>query len=473
MPLAGSERTLVVYGGGTWLLMHHREIMDPALLIGSKDVVIEAKFERELQMGERLRVRLPMHPTWQVEGPGELWNTHLDGDNVWMFGSLAFSGTGQPVLTVRAVESATSDTQRIASHLEGIAVEDWAARLKAAAWVRDQHQNQPNKEFWFNRADQMISQVVDDAAAKAGEHKNFVLLNEAITWTVDLLKDPVRAGRLASAPWIAEAGGPPLDELNRRLRRLDLEVYHNQWLPRPVALTMEFDDRFASLGWRDAEGYYKLGRWTDINAEILPRAKDRAWRCYQAGYRADPTHPGILKELGLRSMAGGTAVADKANADWVHAATGILVPAPQGWRKGERIKGEITWVDPKSETAYIAASVVALPASGDFNGAWDNVVGPIRDLTEYAELGVDDISSALGKARRLRYRFKEGRSLRLAEILLVSNPTIGQAVRLDAAYVEEEQERIRGAVMMTFDRIVIPEVVPVSPDGNSGKQPKH
>lgn len=465
MPLAGSERTLVMYRGGSWLLMRHQEMMDPALLIGSKEVVVEGKFERELQNGDRLRVRLPMHPTWQVEGSSELWSTHLDGDNLWLFGRLTFTGTGQPVLAVQAVESATSDAQLIANRLVGVLADDWDGRLKAAAWVRDQHLVQPNKEFWFNRADQLISQVIDDAAAKAAERKSLPIINDAITWTVDLLKDPVRAGRLASAPWIAAASGPALDDLKRRLRRLDLEIYHNQWLPRSVALSLEFDDRFAALGWRDAEGYYKLGRWTDINGESLPRAKDRAWRCYQAGYRADPSHPGILNELGLRATASGTAVADKATADWVHESTGIFVPAPQGWRKGERIKGEITWVDPKSETAYIAASAVAVPASGEFDGVWENAVGPIRDLTEFADLGVEDLPFAQGKARRLRYRYKEGRSIRLAEILLASNPTAGQAVRLDAAYVEEEQERIRAMVVATFDRVVIPEVAPVNGGG--------
>lgn len=458
--IAGEERTMVVHGGGTWLLLVPQDAGKTALLTGRKEVVLESKCLRDRTDAGRLYVNLGSFPGWTGEGPASLWSTSLEMDNLYVYGVLESAEGTSPHLTVSRIEPAPSDAQTIAEHMAPIDASDWAARIKASEWVRSRASIQPNQEFWLSAADGVISQVVDDACAKAALTSDLVLLDQAVTWCVDLLHDVPRGGRIASAPWVRNATGPTADNLARRLRRLGLEPYREMWRPRSESLALEFEDRFQAIGWRDAEAFYRLGRWADVNGEFLPQAKDRSYRCYQAGLKADPSHAGIRNELGL-PVDGKTdaTTASAVTGDYLHHATGIHVPMPEGWKRGDRIEGDVTWIDPSSETAYLTVSVIRTPEQGDFEPLWATQTGSLQSKEGFETISTEDPAFAHGTARLMRYRVKEGAYTRQAEILLAINPQSHTGVRLTASFADEEAASVHRLLMIAFERMNIPNQV--------------
>ena len=460
LPIAGDERTMVVHDSSTWLLIQPADIGNIPLLTGRKEVVLETKCARELQDGNRVRMSLGSYPGWIAEGPSEVWATAIDIDNLYLYGILESRDGETPRLTVTHVEPAPSDAQVIAKHLKDIATRDWNARLKAAEWVRSQSTHQPNKEFWLSSSDGVIGQVIDDAALAAGETRDLLLLDQAITWSVEMLHDIPRAGRIASAPWIKSTPGATADALSRRLRRLGLEMYRDLWRPRAEALTLEFEDRFLAIGWKDADAFYRLGRWADTNGEFLPQAKDRTYRCYQAGFKADPNHQGIRNELGLPNTVHGDGTRVEESGDFIHHATGVTVPIPQGWKRGDRLAGDITWIDPTSETAYISASIINTPDSDILDATWATVTAPLTAREGFSMVNQEDLNFAQGGARRMHYRFKEGKYIRQGEVLLAVHAGAHLGVRLDASFADEEADNVRRLMMIAFGRMVIPDQAP-------------
>lgn len=323
MPIAGREQPFVIYQDTSWMRIDRRDLLSGQALAGRKDVVIEAKVERQGEHG----LRLPGLEAIEVTGDPGLWRTVVDGDNLFLFGRLVADAGGRPRLQVAAIETAPSDRQHIQRQLAAVPALDWEQRLKTVAWIRDQAAVQPNKEFWLNAADAELGQVITAAATEAENRHDIALLNRVVGWCVDLARDPTRAGGICSRPWLQDEIGPAAQELRRRLRRLGLELYQDRWIPRPEALSAEFDSRFTALSWQDAEGFFRLGRWADINAEFLPKAKERAYRCYQAGLRANPDHRGILNALGL---AASTARQDTSQATQQQPGNGDPSAAPPG-----------------------------------------------------------------------------------------------------------------------------------------------
>lgn len=462
MSIGGQERTMVAYLGGNYLLLKPIDALDKKLLLGTKDIVTTAKFERDGVTGSRQRLRLSSFTAIVADGPSSLFATRLEGDNLYLFGTLTVTETGKGRFEVRAVEPAPSDAQIIAAQLEGIPATDFAARLKAAAAIHDQATTQPNKEFWLAASDNVVLAVIDEATAAAEKTKNVALANQAITWAIDILHDPTKAGRVGSSPWIRNGSTPGTEEILRRLRHLGLELYKDQWYPRSEALSLEFEDRFAAIQWKDADAYYRLGRWSDVNGESLPRSKDRSYRCYQAGYRANPNHQGIRNELGLPNTVRGDGTQIAASADFQDGGSGTLIPAPRGWKRGDRIEGDITWIDPDSETAYLSASVVATPPNASLDTLWATTVASLNAKAEFSALELEEPTFPQGLARRMRYQFREGKYLRQHEILIALNPQARIAVRLDAGFAEEEQFNVHQILISTFDRLVIPNVTPAA-----------
>ena len=460
MQISGQERTFASYHGGSYLVLSPADAANHALLLGRKDVVLTAKFERDGVTGTRQRVRLSGFPEVVAEGDTQLFAARLEGDNLYFFGTLTMLDEGKGRLEIAMVEAAPSDAQIIERQLAHIAPSDYAGRIKAAGAVRDRAQSQPNKEFWLSAADNVVAQAIDDAAAAAEKAKDPALVNQAITWAIDALKDPTKAGRIASAAWLRAPGQAGADELAKRMRRLGLEMYKDQWRPRIEALSMEYEDRFAAINWKDADSYYRLGRWADLNGEFLPRARDRSYRCYQAGYRANPNHQGIRNELGLPNSVRGDGTQATVTADYQHSVTGALVPAPQGWKRGDRIEGDITWIDPSSETTYIAASVIETPDSMTMDNLWSGVISSLRVKPEFQIIEEEEPLFPQGIAKRLRFTFRDGRYVRSHETILAFNTQAHAAVRLDAGFADEEAATVHAAVLSTFDRLVIPNTRP-------------
>jgi len=458
MAINGQDRLFASYHGGNFMVLAPADASNRTLLLGEKDVVIAAKFERDGVTGSRQRVRLSSFPDAVAEGDSGLFAARLEGDNLFFFGALMTPASGKGRFDIVAVESAPSDAQIIANQLSGIPAIDYAARLKAASLIREHAATQPNKEFWLSSSDNVIAQVIDDATAAAAKTQDAALLNQAITWSLDILHDTTKACRVASAGWLK--GTPHADEIAKRLRHLGMDLYKDQWQPRAEALSKEFEDRFADISWKDADLFYRLGRWADLHGEYLPRAKDRSYRCYQAGYRANPNHQGIRNELGLPNMVKGDGTQTQISADFQHATTGTLVPAPRGWKRGDRVEGDITWVDPQSETAYISASVIETPDNANMDLLWQNLEGSLRARPEFAIVEQDEPTFPQGLARRIRFTFREGRYARQHELIMALNPAARVAVRLDAGFADDEQVALHQVLLSTFDRLVIPNQRP-------------
>lgn len=466
MTLKGKERTYVVYQDNSYLLAQPEDLNDPGFL-NHKDVVVAAKLGR-IANGMVTFYNLPKV---QSTGPAELWRTRIDGDNLYVFGRFTVTD-GVQRFAITAVETAPSDQQIIDKKLAGIPAENFDARLAAAAWARDMGVVQGNREFWLVAADNIISQVIDDAVAKAEAAKDVNLILKAMGWCQDLLRDIPRAARIGSAAWIRQVGGSGAEDVAKYMRRWDLEFYGGQWRPRGDALSQEYQDRFAATGWRDAEGYYKLGRWADANAEVLPRARELSYRAYQAGFRANPNHNGIRRELGMEPAKDGAGSDTQPN-EFKDTLSGIAIPTPPGWNRTDPIGGDATWIDPTSDTAYITAKILRnLPSLTDFGGIWASQLGAVQGKTDFTSLGDEKLAYAKGQARLLRYSYREGRYQRTAALIVAVNPAGNSALRLDANGADTEAEAVLKQLRELFGQTIIPDAsaLPGTPAGD-GKKP--
>jgi hypothetical protein len=466
MTLKGKERTYVVYRENSYLLTNPDDLTDPNFL-HDKDVVIAAKLGRIAQGN----VTFYTMPKVICSGPTELWRTRIDGDNLYVFGHFTILN-GVQSLSLVAAESAPSDQQIIDQKMALIATDNIEARLAAATWARETANVQGNREFWLVAADNIISQVVDDAVAKAAVSKDIALILQAMGWCQDLLRDIPRAARIGSAPWIRQVGGAGAEDVAKCMRRWDLEFYGDQWRPRSDALGQEYQDRFAAIGWRDAEGYYKLGRWAEANAEVLPRARELSFRAYQAGFRADSTHNGIRRELGedVTNSAG----SDKALGEFKDSLTGIAIPIPPSWNRSDPINNsDATWIDPASDTAYITAKILRnLPNVNDFNSVWTSQLTSLQAKSEFIGVPEEKLTFPNGQARLLRYSYREGRYLRVAAMIMAINPAGTAALRLDANGTDTEGESVLKQLTAQFAQISIPSATAI-PNAAPPTEPKN
>ena len=455
MTLKGKERTYVVYRENSYLLTNPDDLTDPSFL-HDKDVVVAAKLGRITQGS----VTFYNMPKVVCTGPTELWRTRIDGDNLFVFGHFTIVN-GVHALSLIAAESAPSDQQIIDQKMALIPTDNFEARLAAATWARENGNIQGNREFWLVAADNIISQVIDDVAAKAAISKDITLILKAMGWCQDLLGDIPRAARVGSAPWIRNVGGAGAEEVSKCMHRWDLEFYVDQWRPRSDVLGQTYQSRFTAMGWRDAEGYYKLGRWAEANAEVLPRARELSYRAYQAGFRADPDHNGIRRELGMEPTNG--TGSEKAQGEFKDSLTGISIPIPPSWNRSDPINySDATWIDPTSDTAYITAKILrSVPNVNDFSSIWSSQLTSLQAKNDFISVPEEKLTFADGQARMLRYSYREGRYLRVAAMILVVNPASTAVLRLDANGADTEGETVLKQLKAQFGQISIPAAVAV------------
>jgi hypothetical protein len=468
MQLQGKDRTYVVYQGNSYLLTSPADITDPTFL-HNKDVVIAAKLGRV----DNGKVTFYNMPKVNSFGPMELWRTRIDGDNLYVFGHFTVIN-GNASFTITAAESAPSDQQIIDQKMAGIPVANLDERLEAAAWAREMGAVHGNREFWLVAADNIISAVVNDGVAQAEQAKDINQLLKAMSWCQDLLRDIPRAARIGSAPWIRQVGGPGAEEVAKYMRRWDLEFYAGQWRPRGDALTQEYQDRFAAIGWRDAEGYYKLGRWADANAEVLPRARELSYRAYQSGFRANSNHNAIRRELGMEPVNGNNPGA--AQGELRDTLSGIIIPIPPNWDRTDPINGDATWIDPTSDTAYITAKILRnLETLGAFNAIWASQLTQVQLKSEFKSIKEEALTFPNGQARIVTYSYREGRYQRHAAMIVVVNPKGKAALRLDANGADTEAEAVSKQLNALFGQIVLPDAnaisAPETPAANSAATP--
>ncbi len=471
MAIRDQERTFVRYRDDAWLQVPIGELSDSGF-IANKDVVFTAKL-RTPPLGEDVsRVRL-YGVNLPLVSAASAWAARVEGDNLYVFAKVEAAPDRSLQVRVVAAEPAPSDHAIIEARLTGIAKDDWQGRLAVANWVREQAHQSVARDAWLAAGDDLVVAVIDDAGAAASTGKDAALLEQAVGWCFNLLNDPGRAARVASVDWLT---GTVAQKIERRLRSAGFALYGGKWRPLAEAMSQEFEDRFAAIDWRDAEAYYQLGRWTDTNAENLPRAKDCAWRAYQTGLRANPRHNGIRRELGLPAESGpsSTQLAKGSGNDFVDPASGVVVAIPENWKRNDVLGGNAGFVDPGSETASIMVTLIPLPSETAFDVVWLRQVEALTTRENYRESGSLEMSFSGGAGRRLSYAWREGGQERIAEMALAYNPRAKVAVRLDARFESEEAERVREQLSVLFGRMIIPnpaEPVSEPPAGGPPQSP--
>ncbi|MFM2092289.1 MAG: hypothetical protein RLZZ127_2778 [Planctomycetota bacterium] len=424
MEVKGKDCRFVVHKGSSWL-----EVTLPEAAAGdlATDIMLPAKIR-----GTPARAgRATIYGLEQVElvGAADLWSGFLEDDNIYL---LASAEPGPPYrLRVRAVLPAPGDREVITARLAQAQAGDWDARLAACRWIRTTAAVQGNRDFWLNQADIATLQLVREAAEAAARAGDGALLERAVGWCFEDLRDPGRAAETASAPWLA---GPAAERIGQRMRGLGFALYRDRWYPRAEALTREFDDRWAAIAPDDAEGYYRLGRWADSQAEVLPRSKDYSFRCFQAGYRADPDHTGLRRELGLAPVAAGSrrpgaaVAAETRPGAWDP--SGLRVPAPNDW-SSVTVGSATTF----TSALHPGAAITVTFASSDpgLDGAMARIRADSDGLPGLQVLEEGAFPFALGEARRLRYSTTAGDGVVIAQTVLLRIEGAAPLVRLQIA----------------------------------------
>ncbi len=437
----GKDRQFVAFQQSTFILVAAEELAGG---IGDgQEVALTGKL-RKLAGG---RFGLYRVDNLLIETVGEALAGKLDGDNLHLLGTIAAGPHGR-IMAVRHAAIAPSDAQLLQERLAGIGDTDWDRRLGVVSWCRDQARVVGNADFWSATADSLLTAVVEDLGRKAAERKDVALVVRALDLALNQLRDQGLAARICSPLWIREHGGSQAEVIARRLRGLGFSLYKETWLPRAQALEREYEDRFAALAWKDAEGFYRLGRWADENAELLPRSRERSWRCYQAGYSADPSHEGIARELGVQARSGGTVAATGPSApaaDFIDLESGLRVAAPSGWKRGPAIAGATTWNDPSSETASLSVRVIRPPV--DAAAQWNVLTEEARARPGFVELASSEDEQGGRMVRALRSSWSEGEQQRFSAILLI---TLGgddaPAAILDGRGLPAEQTSLDAAL---------------------------
>lgn len=442
----GKDRSFVAFKGRTFILVAADELGSG--LGDGQDVALTGKL-RKLPGG---RLGLYRVDNLVIEATGEALAGKLDGDNLYLLGNISAQGQAR-TMTVQHTAIAPSDALLLQERLTGIADDDWERRLGVVNWCRDQARSAGNADFWSATADSLLTAVVEDLVKKSAERKDLALSVRALDLALNLLRDQGLAARVCSPAWIREHGGPQAEVLARRMRGLGYSLYKEQWLPRTQALEREYEDRFTTLAWKDADGFYKLGRWADENAELLPRSRERSWRCYQAGFSADPSHEGIARELGVQpqnnTATSTTAPQGAPAADFIDLETGLRVAAPGGWRRGQPVGGATTWNDPASETAYLSVRVVRPPV--DQAAQWLVLIEEARARPGYVELGLSEEEQGGRLVRALRSTWVEGEQQRFSAVIFVTLGEQAPAAILEARGLPAEQGSLDAALAGCID----------------------
>jgi hypothetical protein len=448
MILQDQDRTFVVYEKITYLMLIPEDSSNNAFLAG-KDVLLAGKFERS----DHENAFFYHYDTLPLIGQAEYWNTRLDGDNLFVFGRI--SGSGNLVLKSKTILDAPSDGSLIERRLKSLEAKDYPGRMQVAIWAHAQAETQGNREFWLQASDTISTAVVKDALATLDKNHDAALLRQAFDWSLTFIDDKKIAADIASLAWIGDAGDVA-EYTAKAMRKLDYTVYNGRWLPHVVAVQTEFNQRFDAIKWKDADGYYKLGRWVESQSDVLPNSRELEHRCYQAGFRADEKHNGIRHKLGMPRAAGASSVEIGTAERYQNTATGISVAAPEGWASSNPIEGgDVTWVDPSSETAYI--SVRILPKA-DQQGSFDEIFGNRRNALQ-AKSGftmIDEVAVpfAAGQGRRIHYSTVEGRFIRLAEMTILMQAPV--AIIIHASYADTEAASVQKAVDAVCASVVPP-----------------
>lgn len=455
MPLRNQERTFVRWNNDPWLIITTADCNDPTFLAG-KEATIIGKLLR-YNGSQAWFYNLPMV---EVLGKPELWKTHIDGDNIYLFGH--FVKDAELRFNVIAAESAPSDKVVIATRVNAVKSSDWDGRLAVADWVRAQANEQGNREYWLTSADTIVIDVIESILSAAAPKADLTLIMRAINLSSTQLHDAARVAEIASLPWVRKAHGNN-ENIALRLHQMGYTLVAGRWLPQSEATNAEFEARFNALIWNDADGFYRLGLWCDANADLLPHARELSYRCFQSGFSADSRHNGIRRELGMEAISE-KATPTSLQGDFTDSSSEVVVKGPEGWKRTAPINGDATWIDSKSETSYISARVIhGELASGIFTVLWADQISIIQARTEFKSEEEVDVPFTGGQARHIRFSYKEGAFVRFSDLVVIHRPGAAGAIRLESSYAETEQDDVRKNLLNMISKATIPIPEPVKP----------
>lgn len=472
MPLAGTERTFVDYGSSPWLLITTADLARPDFM-HRKDVALPVKFSRQSAQGPVF-----FHLNLKVKGGTELWSRAVEGDNFFLLGTL-LRNENALVMTLSQVVPAPSDAEVISARLEQVPADDFPGRLAVAAWCQDSAVREGNTQFWNDTARSIAQNVARDAATKAAKDKNPALLLQAMDWAIDKARDPRLAADLGGAEWVIGKDATTTRAVTERMQKLGFRYHEVKgderkgWFPVAESLGREFEIRFQAIDWRDARSYFELGRWVDGHADLVGNARSLSHRAYMAGHRADPTHNGINRELGLELVTATSAKESKPV--FRRQNKGLEVLGPDGWTlSAEPVSGlvDASWLDARSETAWLGIKVIEAP---DLESAWRPLLGQLQALGKFEDQGGEGAPAKpheLGPRIIRPFSYQEGSRTKLGRLDLIQISGARYCILLLASFVAEEQEQILKALDQTAQRITIaqPKGTPAKGEPKSSDQ---
>lgn len=470
MELRGEERTYVDYDGTSYLRVGVDEMADHAF-VKDKDLALTAKFARL----DGDRARFYGLDDLRLLGGAEAWARALDGDNLHLLGHLRIDD-GTPVLRIDHVLEARSDAEIVAERLDAVDDDDLSGRLAVARWVRDQAQAQGNSVWWLQTADDIVDATITRAVEQATATRDAERLLQAMRWAIDHGRTELAAS-LAAQPWVLEGPEALASKSAALMQELGYVLVTSgeepRWLTEGASLRNEYQRRLKALYWRDAEGFYQLGRWADQHADILPQARQLAHQAFQKGLQADEGHPGIRRELGLDPIA--TDATDAAGSALDFSSDGFVLAAPRGWdRSAQPVTpdADVTWIDPRSDTAYIAGKRIDRPERPTAAAVWQHELDALRQQPGFSAGPVETGRHAAGSIRRMRYTARIGDEERPARMVLIYDRTQGYGVVLSAHHLEAETDAIDAAFATVLESVVLPDrPEPEVPDAETAPTP--
>ena len=464
MDLRGEERVMVEQDGKNFLLISHDDFQDPAFL-HRKDVALLVKFAGST--GQRpMFYRLD---GLRISADPQTWASAADGDNLWLLGHMTRTDTDL-LLTVTQAIAAPSDAQIIQERLAQHRQDAYAARLDVAAWAREQADLQGNRQFWLDASRTIVTDVVRTAARSAAAAEDFDLLVQAMQWALDHGRLLPLAADIGSAAWArsktadnSSQAGP--EDIAALMNRLGHVYYQGEddgaWMPVVQALQRQYERRFTALDWRDAEGFYQLGRWADQHADILTNARELSHRAYQAGHQANPNHNGIRRALGMDPVAEEIAGV-RAAQTFTDTDTGVSLSGPELWyRNAQPIDhdADATWYDPGSDTAYLALRLRQTPSSeAAAQIAWQQRLADVGVRRQFTTVGDShDLRREQLRGRRIEYAFTEGEYRRFETMVMLYQPQGTALAWITVSYLDAERAAALTALDQALASLVIPQ----------------
>ena len=469
MELRGQDRTYVDYGGSSYLEIGKMDLADRDF-VSDKDVALKLKFAALTRGGPQFYIDSEL----AITGGSERWPLLSDGDNLYLLGHMTTSGDGL-ALDLMHIVDAPSDAELIGEKLASIPATQYQERLKVAKWVQAEAENQGNRTYWYGAAKEIVRDTVRLAASEANKTRNLGLLLNAMDWAIELNNEPQLAAEIGSAAWVREQSGDDVAAVAQRMQGIGYVFYSDSdmqgWLEQSEALKREYEQRLATIHWRDAEAFYELGRWADKHADVLPQARELSHRAYRAGHQGNPNFNPIRKELGLDPVA--ESASTQRDNDFSDEATGVSLSGPRGWELSPTpaVSGtDATWIDPTSDTALIAVSITPPSDLNSLEALWRNEVEMLQARPNFAQETQEDVFTSNGPGKRMGFKYQVGDELRPSQLVMVFNRERQIAVMVQVDYVISEEEEALAAFNHVIENLTV-QAPPPPPAPNAEAQP--